>query len=704
MMMPLAVRRTARGRHRFTTPEPEMVVFPVIVAFQTGDWLPIAVESYLAQFPADRILVVDNNPGPGETGWSAACRRERRWLYSHPRIDVIHQHANCAGIPARRTHGDGMDLALAWCRSRGADVMLHIEPDCLVTGRRWRENLVGAIEQGAWMAGAHRKAWGPIHPTPSAWLVREVRTSFAEQSLPRSVAHPRFNDLVDLEVLRAAAESDGCWEWAQRRWDTAAMAWFQAAVHDRTSLVDAPGFQHFWLGASSNCLPLEQLVIKFPELASWFARPRAAGGPRRVEDCSFRHDPRRDTDIELACCKLLQQLSGVMEPRLCDVRRDACEACCKSADPSLLTINSTVASLLFRLADRIVDRGGVVGCDAQSAMHLRAFAEEYLELRFQGEGSAPAPRRTASPCLHLGGQVGSRVLVTASGFDRLSVYECKHPDHFETTTPECGGCRDWTDKPLTESVPIEQLVPRPVHRFGRRIQRWAVGVTTAPRPQPTVHACLDSLSRVGWKVPRLFVDSGVTIADRFSELPLTFRETKLGPWPNYYLALVELLMREPEADAFMLVQDDVIFDDRHDVRTYLEEILWPADPIAAVSLYCSKAYTRPVAGWHELNSQWIWGALAFVFPRESAKRFVTDPLVFEHRSNPTEGLVNIDILIGRWAHERQLPIYFPSPSLVQHIGNESSIWSDPDSRAIGDRRADRFAGDIDRAPLEYPAT
>jgi hypothetical protein len=32
-----------------------MVVFPVIVAFQTGDWLPIAVESYLTQFPADRI-------------------------------------------------------------------------------------------------------------------------------------------------------------------------------------------------------------------------------------------------------------------------------------------------------------------------------------------------------------------------------------------------------------------------------------------------------------------------------------------------------------------------------------------------------------------------------------------------------------------------------------------------------------------------
>ena len=55
-------------------------------------------------------------------------------------------------------------------------------------------------------------------------------------------------------------------------------------------------------------------------------------------------------------------------------------------------------------------------------------------------------------------------------------------------------------------------------------------------------------------------------------------------------------MREPHADAFMLVQDDIIFDHRHHVREYLENILWPADPIGAVSLYCSKAYTQPHAG------------------------------------------------------------------------------------------------------------
>jgi hypothetical protein len=191
----------------------------------------------------------------------------------------------------------------------------------------------------------------------------------------------------------------------------------------------------------------------------------------------------------------------------------------------------------------------------------------------------------------------------------------------------------------------------------------------------------------------LFVDSSVTIADRFSDLPFTFHEAQLGAWPSYYLAMAELLMRNPEADAFMLVQDDVLFYDRVNLREHLERILWPADPIAAVSLFCSKAYTQPQAGWHAFPGEWVWGALAFIFSGDAVKRFLTDPLVLEHRSSPVEGLVHIDMAIGRWAHRNQLPIYYPTPSLVQHIGHESSLW--PQARAVGYRRADRFAGETD---------
>jgi hypothetical protein len=202
--------------------------------------------------------------------------------------------------------------------------------------------------------------------------------------------------------------------------------------------------------------------------------------------------------------------------------------------------------------------------------------------------------------------------------------------------------------------------------------------------------------RAGWDRPRLFIDSGVTIPERFDHLPLTFRETKLGAWPNYYLALAELLMREPDADAFLILQDDALLHHRHPVREYLEQALWPVDPIGAVSLYCSKAYTRAAAGWHALEGEWIWGALAFIFSGASARRFLADPAVLEHRTHPEEGLANVDGVIGRWAVRHQLPIYYPTPSLVQHIGEVSSLW--PTARALGYRRADRFAGDM----LQFP--
>ena len=554
-----------------------MVVFPVLVAFHTYEWIPIAVESYLAHFPEDRLLVVDNNPRPGESGWSPAFRRERHWLLSHPRIDVIDDRAIIPGVVARRTHGSGMDVALDWCRRRGADVMLHFEPDCLITGREWRENLLHAIQQGAWMAGANRKPWGPIHPTPSAWLVREARTTFQGQPKVNDLNHPRFGELVDTGILKDQSQAGGAWRWAEKNWDTADKAWFHASIHDRAALVTAPDFRHFWLGSTQE-LSREQLVSKFPEVAEWVSRTSAESESRRVEHCFFRRDVRHQAGTEFATCKLLQQLSGVEDSQLCEVRRDVCRACCESTEPSMPQINAVLASRLYRLTDHIVSRGGVEGCDSDSASNLRHWAEDRLEIRLPGEGSPPATRRSGGGCHYLGGEVGTRIRPAASGHSRVATYVCRHPSHIETTTAECRRCRDWKDKPLDASVPIERLLPPPARRTGSRVRHWAVGVTTAPRPQPTLSSCLDSLLLAGWEVPRLFVDSAVTVADRFSDLPLTFRETKLGPWPNYYLALLELLMREPEADAFMLVQDDVIFDDRYNLREYLEGMLWPVEP------------------------------------------------------------------------------------------------------------------------------
>ena len=80
-------------------------------------------------------------------------------------------------------------------------------------------------------------------------------------------------------------------------------------------------------------LSVEQLAVKFPEVAGWLARSRAGSRPRRVEDCSFRHIIQHDVGNGVACCTLLQKLSGVEQTRLCEVPRDICEACCGTSEP-----------------------------------------------------------------------------------------------------------------------------------------------------------------------------------------------------------------------------------------------------------------------------------------------------------------------------------------------------------------------------------
>jgi hypothetical protein len=64
---------------------------------------------------------------------------------------------------------------------------------------------------------------------------------------------------------------------------------------------------------------------------------------------------------------------------------------------------------------------------------------------------------------------------------------------------------------------------------------------------------------------------------------LTQRDEVLGAWPNWFLGLAELYERDAGADAYLIVQDDVVFS--RNVRRYLEQVLWPADRLGVVSLY-----------------------------------------------------------------------------------------------------------------------
>lgn len=232
----------------------------------------------------------------------------------------------------------------------------------------------------------------------------------------------------------------------------------------------------------------------------------------------------------------------------------------------------------------------------------------------------------------------------------------------------------------------------------RSVNHWAVGVTTAPRRQPTLEQTLASLKRAGWECPRLFAEPDVEVPAEYSHLPVTRREGTLGAFPNWFLAISELVMRHPHAEAYFLCQDDVLFSEG--LRAYLERTLWPASRVGVVSAYCPSHYCEEkegegrTTGFRVEDHGWnSWGALAYVFSNPSARAMICDPAAVNHRHHgPAEGARNIDSVVGSWCSRSGLPYYVHAPSLAQHIGETSTIWSS--AGACGRRQASEFAARV----------
>jgi hypothetical protein len=372
---------------------------------------------------------------------------------------------------------------------------------------------------------------------------------------------------------------------------------------------------------------------------------------RTVESCPYYHTTAGAAgQDDRARCELLARLIGPAGEGRCHVGRDVCEACVDSFPPTPEDINYVIASLIVRITDDILESGAGGGADRRRALELREWAEGCIPVAF--------------------------------------------PDETEVAG----------SPPVEASLPwaaLDRTIPLPSTRCEPVVTEWAVGITTAPRRLPTLEFCLAALLGAGWDEPRLFVDEATApLPARFGAVARSVRETRIGAWPNYYLALAELTLCQPTADAYMILQDDALLIQHPGLRGYLEQVLWPGDRPGIVSLYCARPYTQASPGWYALPMQWIWGALAFIFPAELARRFLADPEVVRHRGRGPSGLAGIDILVGRFAYRNDLPVYFPTPSLVQHIGHVSALWDN--AHVSGSRRATSFAGDADPSPSRDP--
>src|SRR5262245_29717645 len=399
-----------------------------------------------------------------------------------------------------------------------------------------------------------------------------------------------------------------------------------------------------------------------------------------VESCRWR---RLHPAGAGANCGLIATLTGVTSGDLVAVTDDVCGACCDTYPPSVRRLNPVVASMLYAAATKLVVAGGQGECTLQRARQLQHRAEQSLDLTVP-DPFRITPARAAAPCCFLGHAITPE-LPPNSGESPEVVYACRHPAHQRTTAAACRMCRDWQAEPsYSRFLSLAEVVPLPSRRCGEKVKQWALGVTTAPRRQPTLELCLDSIIRAGWPEPRLFIDGAAPLPPRYGHLPLTWREEPVGAFPAWHLALTELLLQQPAADAYVLLQDDAILYDRENLREYLEEALWPGKRPGIVTLF----YTGldPRAGWHLMSDGWHWGAQGFIFPPHLPRQLAADEKLLTTRSRAAvERHFPIPEELAQWIVRTGADIWYTSPSLAQHIGNTSTLWMD--APLAGGRRA-----------------
>ena len=419
-----------------------------------------------------------------------------------------------------------------------------------------------------------------------------------------------------------------------------------------------------------------------------------------VDTCNWRLVSPIDGTAD---CELIQKMTGIDHGDFAKVSLDVCAACCRSFPPTIRQPNPVVASLLYKVTTQILGNSNLAEENKVNVEKVRQLAERCLNVS-HSEQYRLIPARTDRPCYWLGSQEQSdrfntdctksnKLVSSCHAESKLPFFSCSHPAHELTTISQCRTCHDWTPlPPISRFLSLKEMIPPPTRRCGPVVKRWAVGVTTASRRQSTLEDCLDSIVRSGWNDPRIFLDGSCRIPQRYNDLSVTWREDFIGVWPAWYLALAELILQQPDADAYVLLQDDVVLYDRELLRDYLEQTLWPGDQPSIVSLFSTDPDPNP--GWHRMDKAWHWGAQGFVFAPEIARAIFADPILSrECFAASAENHVPIPKMLCEWIQRSNIDVWYANPSLSQHIGNTSTIWTN--ASMTSGRRAPWFSGSIE---------
>jgi len=161
------------------------------------------------------------------------CEAEADWFRKQKQCLVV-------STPRFMLHGEAINLAFQWSRERGIKRLMHIEPDCIISGRSWYDSLHRAWGQDVWLVAR------PTNPesltpslTPSLWSVKDAtKLDFSIQWEQPECTEERHRPYFE------KANRLGYW-------DTGTWAIYQAMARDKAKTADCSDFTHLFRGTST---------------------------------------------------------------------------------------------------------------------------------------------------------------------------------------------------------------------------------------------------------------------------------------------------------------------------------------------------------------------------------------------------------------------------------------------------------------------
>lgn len=218
--------------------------------------------------------------------------------------------------------------------------------------------------------------------------------------------------------------------------------------------------------------------------------------------------------------------------------------------------------------------------------------------------------------------------------------------------------------------------------------QWVYGVTSVfDRLGDLLPRTLASLAGAGFDDPWLFLD-GVReqdVPEGLKRYQRIHRFPRVRAYGNWFLALAELYLRFPQADRFALFQDD--FVTYRNLRSYLTRTPFPNK--GYLNLYtfpsnqqlCPTEAGKPIVGWYPSN-QLGRGAVGLVFDRQGVMTLLPHVHMINRAQDPKRGWKAIDGGVLEAMKQAGMTEYVHNPSLIQHLGDQSSVGNMPHLKAV----------------------